>query len=621
MPAFTWVCGVLLAWLLPGLALAQGLDPLAEAAAEEAGRVAPDARAREARQAVLADGAPPPARVVWLGESPPDSLAVRAARARLGRPDLVVVARADLYQEGRRALRSWGEVVPPQAQVGAVPSSTLARVAGEVARWRADRRADPQDVADAALALTEELWFVDRAEVRDALFEVHLLGAEAVRRLRSQEPPYFQVVGLEHVNWPAYQAAAMLWEAREGGEELLSRVPRGEVRSDLEAIVSAIDAGLHPLVPVAFHLGGRFDAEAFADEHVVVINGREHVVPRDGVVRVPRGRIDVFLRRDDGFGLSDRVEILRLDDRPWFVRETAAQHVGFELVGALRAYPGSCLPEVGAAARAALATYAALHPASELYLALPSPGGAAPGDLGLWRWVPEDASLLAHHEARAPSPVRWVLTASAGAGVSAGGVAPDGFTGSDPLGEAGASRPRLSDPAAAARLAMPEVLFGAAARLHWRRAFAELGLRFGVAAGGIGQGAWRERYGTSVGVVAVSPAGDRAVEALRASPVRVEVAVAGGVVLGRNAWRGLGPRVGVRVSGSSVPRVVSPSLLLGWSVDPRAQPTAARVRPVVDVELSGGAGIPWGDTVFVTSAGRRILLPRVGLTVGGGVAW
>src|SRR5690606_27638220 len=149
-----------------------------------------------------------------------------------------------------------GEPASIEDQPGRVPDEVLAAVRRRIdeARKKLGRSTSSPAVAASLLPLTQEVWFNDRVETRQVLFDLYLTIGQATFNAREQPPPCFRMIGSEHNNYYLYMAAAMLWEEREAGVQIVSkRKPGGELGAYLDDIVQLIGDGIHAPIPLAFN--------------------------------------------------------------------------------------------------------------------------------------------------------------------------------------------------------------------------------------------------------------------------------------------------------------------------------------------------------------------------------
>ena len=167
---------------------------------------------------------------------------------------------------------------------------------------------------------------------------------------------------------------------------------------------------------LSFENAGIFEGGEFASEYTVFINGRNVVINDSrGLHNVPPGRIDVYLKRGDGHSLSDRVELDKLNEKIYGVRDTARQRMGNDFIKQLMEHPNECTPDLEGDILKYLSIYAKLHPEAEVYIAIPHVGNV--NKILLWRWKRSTATLERVQE-KGAYPIRFALVVGAGASYS-----------------------------------------------------------------------------------------------------------------------------------------------------------------------------------------------------------
>ncbi|MFM2161552.1 MAG: hypothetical protein RLZZ383_1064 [Pseudomonadota bacterium] len=634
-------------------ARAQGIDILgvAQQKVEESVEVQQDAA--KARLAALdKKNGQKKARVLVLRwpDAPvtEDNLILQAmVRNQILRPNAVFQPGLDLYQEGRRRLFVDGLPADPLDQPGRVPDAALARVRRglEAAQTKLGTRTDDLAIAGSLLPLIDAVWFNDRQDTRELLFDLYVTTGRAVFNLRNQTPPYFRMVGPEPTNYYLFLAAAMVWEDRTYGPPLDNaelamekRLPSGDVRDYILDLVAQIDDGVHPTLPLAFHDQGFFDAPAFAKEYKVLLNGVERVVDGTGMLITPRGRIHLSVERDDGFSFSERVEVQRLDDKIYFVWEVARQKMGYDLLNQLMAFPNECLPDLDAATRASLATFQALHPRDEIYVAIPKAG--SPYSVWVWRWDKRSGRLRLELDRNHGFPVRFSALSSVGLGFNGATVDTAALTAletTDPSTLQGGglgSVVGVDDLSSLLKPTPASFPIDLQLRGQFNRFMFGFGVQFAKNVSAEGDGLWHERYQTDGNLVVADLPTDGSEPREVFKDLQWSRYLYGqlGVFLLQDAGMGIGPRLFVRSGVHNAPHAVEVTGHLGLTEDPSfgRKDYKGRVVPLIDVDLFGGALIPFGDTLFRgemidpgdPSDGYRVtVLPHFGFTAGAGFSF
>jgi hypothetical protein len=74
------------------------------------------------------------------------------------------------------------------------------------------------------------------------------------------------------------------------------------------------------------------------------------------------------------------------------------------------------------------------------------------------------------------------------------------------------------------------------------------------------------------------------------------------VVLGRDAGIGFGPRFAWRWGWVNMPHGYQTTLHFGWAFQPPIPEAAGRVRPLIDLDVRGGVGIPVRRSLRIEAA-------------------
>lgn len=553
----------------------------------------------------------------------------RNTQARIGRPSAKFYPEIDLYQVGRREPER--EVAPLDQRVSVPPSAT--ELVMEAVRdvqmldWNDLSESKWAKRADQLRALVEEIWFVDRPDLRKPLFHLYLQIGRAATNANLNQAPWFQIVDDENVNYYWYLAGALAWET----PALLNEVTDPDLKEKVQYYKARLDDGSIGLLNVSFEAEGFFDPPKFAGEYQVFVNGREiEVSDPDGIVKVPRGRIDVYLKRTDGFSMSETAEVLRFDDRfegkVWFVRDTARKRMGTDFLKQLMEHPNDCFPDLDEDILTSLAIYAKLHPDAEIYIVIPKAGSA--NNIYVWRYERESGLVERVVDETGGYPVRFAALMGAGlsfnsaainydvnaaaqqAGnnVATGSLTPPDFSGLAPeLSPAG----------------IPTIYH---LRAHYNRLMVTTGIEFQAGINGPfqdsyqtdGNPVWKQGE-TETGQPMVDENGEPVlVPALRERDFQRLVFAGVGVVLLKDAGYGLGPRGWLRVGWTNVPHAIDLTAHVGITEDiPSKGKKPGRVRPIVDGDFFGGVLLPVKDTIFATDKP----LPQFGFTAAVGLTF
>jgi hypothetical protein len=608
--------------------------------------VAAASRAREARVVVIK----------WpeTDASYENEAIQRNIRSRIARSDAMFYPEIDLYQAGRREPDR--EILHAQ-QRAVVPEDAPARVMAAVdatsaVPWNALSEQEWSLKANSLRQLADAIWFVDRPELREPLFLLYAQIGRAADASGDGSPPFYEQVGGHTVNYYWFLAGAMAKET----PALLSKLTDRDVNESVSRITDAIQRGDFPMMTLSFDdEGGVFDINAFAAEYQVFFNGLEDTIKdENGLYFVPPGRVDIRLERGDGHSLSERIAFDKLDDKIYFVRDVARKRMGLSFKDELLAYPNECVPPLSEDILTYLAIYQRLHPTAEVYVALPRGGSVAPHHLLLWRWDPVEA-LLKRVQGQNEFPVRFALTTGTGLTFSGAAYTPppisqgisDETTGL--MGEGGTTSPTdLGDRAgtSAANLASPSLTPTPSGlpvmvhlRGHYNRLMVQLGLHYatnitptgsGAGEGPVtnekGQKLWADKYQTNH---RVDSPGHELVDmkgnvTLRERRLQRLVHLGVGVVLGKNAAIGFGPRGYLRTGWYNAPHAVDLTAHAGYAaLAPWAKAKGGeiknRVNPLVDVDAYGGIMLPYRDSLFITSENNTSKTPldqKIGKAIG-----
>ena len=554
-----------------------------------------------------------------------DANVQRIIKSRIQRPDAQFFPDGDLYQEGRKVK---DETVVAAMQPAVVPSQNIGRVMAaidEVSRvpynaWQpSDWGLKARELSD----MVELLWFVDRVELREPLFLLYAQIGRAAENQNEVIPPFYEQIGFQAVNYYFYLAAMLAVQ----DPSLMSKLTDQDLNASISQYLTMMQQGAFPTLKINFELDGAdFDAEDFATKYEIYLNGLAVTPDEQGELDIFLGRTDIYLKRaDSGHGLSERLEVTKLEGKRYFVRDVARKRMGLDLIEQLFLHLNECTPQLEGIILNYLAIYARIHEKAEIYIAVPKEGN--PNKTAMWRYDRPTASLSKVQGGDDSFPVHFALQMSGG--IAWSGFAAPAFT-PPTEGDAAAQ-------AAAGELAFtPENLIDIEAipayiplpfelRAHYNR----LMLGVGVEAGISSELSFAERYilpGHVDGVVyddadakydatkegdTYSYEGQEIGEgedppdwqqAIRYESINATAYFTGGVVLGRDAGLGLGPRIALRVGLMNLPHALSTTAHFGWSMPLPGAKLDSRIRPYVDVDGRVGAIIPlpesllWGDT-------------------------
>lgn len=575
---------------------------------------------------------------------------VRNIKARIARPDAKFYPEIDLYQSGRKEP---DDKIRPADQRALVPDDAIDRImraVEEVATipWNALAEQDWNLKAYELRELAQEMWFLDRPELREPTFLLYAQIGRAAENSNNPAPPFYEAIGGKPVNYYWFLAGAMANE--EPG--LMSKLTDQDMYGSIGYYKDGLDRGDYPSMTLSFELEGRWDPKAFAAEYQVFINGLERVIKStDGLEQTNAGRVDVYLARADGHSLSERVQLDKLEGKVYFVRDVARKRMGKDFIDMLMLHPNECSPEVDGDILNYLSIYAKLHPEAEIYIGLAKGGSIAPRNIYLWRWDRVTASLQKVLDDTGGFPVRFVGLVSAGMiynGATyerpdpAKAVDQQALNPDDPTAGLDAAK-GFADPPKPTLAAIP---VGYHLRGHYNRLMVTTGIEFAANI----QGGWSEMYQTQswrspenrlqkdtpTTIMIDDPNCDPNYNGgkecdkvpfdttvkenvLKELQWQRLVFVGAGVVLGRNAAIGFGPRGYIRTGWYNAPHALDLTLHLGHAaIAPFAKQATGRVRPILDADLYGGVIIPFRDSVFVEE--DKIFAKKPLLTAGATVS-
>ncbi len=597
-----------------GLAWAQD-GPLAGAQDKPDERKSKNEEKAAAQQAALDDiGAGKKARVVvlkWMGSDAghENESLKNNVKSRISRPDAKFFSEIDLYQAGRKMPGN----KRPYEQLGAVPQQNVDAIYRAIAEvetipWNGLSESDWGIKALDLRELIDLIWFVDRPEVREPLFLLYMQIGRAAENQNNPVAPFYEFIGGLNVNYYWYLAASLAYQ--EPG--LLSKITDPDLNASIGYLKGMLDSGQIPLMTLAFEMEDKWDAADFADEYTVYINGLETAIEsKDSLYKVPPGRVDVYFERSDGHSLSDRIELDKLDDKIYFVRDTARKKMGKDFIDQLMKHPNECTPELDGEIVNYLAIYADLHKDEEVYVAV-APAGVVSKTM-LWRYDRNTASLQKVLDLTGGFPVRFA--AILGTGMHFNGAAlPDPNQYYEDLKASGAEcmvddDPSDCPPPEAPTLEPSSVPIILQLRGHYNRLMVVAGLDL---IANITGDPWIDNYQTGDGHSVVDGTG---AEALKEASFSRLTYIGAGVVLGTEASAGIGPRGWVRTGWYHVPHTIDATMHLGITTEAPGGMGSGRTKVLLDAEAFGGAMIPLGDSQF----DKAIL--TFGLQAGAGITF
>ncbi len=560
----------------------------------------------------------------------------RVVRSRIDRSDGLFFPEVDLYQNGRKLK---DKTVVPAMQPALVPDGNIQPVLEAVARIQgvAYNQLQPHEwglKAQELKQMIELLWFVDRIELREPLFLLYTQIGRAAENQNLPTPPFFEQIGNQPVNYYWYLAACMAQQE----PQLMSKVTDQELLATLNYYLQQLQAGAYPTIKVDLELDDTWDGEAFAETYELLFNGLPVEPDENAQVPVFLGRTDIYLKRlDTGHGLSERLEVTKLDDKFYPVMQNARKRMGIDFIDQLFLHPNECTPELDGDILNYLCIYAKLHAKSEVYIAVPQYGN--PNKTWIWRYDRKMANLSLVGGAGDGFPVRFAFLVSSGIVYNS---AIPSFDEEVSQSEAESMyidvRNHVGIDTAAAELPINFELRG-----HYNRLMVNVGFEtaFNLAESTDG---WVEYYqfgknnDTTAGLTGCRyvDTGDQdedgnpiyewdcsgdVYEVYNQRTLNRNLYFGSAVVLGRDAGLGFGPRIGFRVGWKNIPHGIQPTLNLGWAMQSPAPEGGERVRPLIDIDLRGGMLVANGRSLAIPEGESYKIYPVFGMTVGAGLTF
>ncbi len=591
-----------------------------------------------------------------------DTTIQRNVKSRIARPDAQFFPEVDLYQNGRKVR---DRTVVPAMQPSAVPDQNLQRVRQAIEEvssipWNAIQPDQWGLKANELRSMVELIWFVDKVDQREPLFLLYTQIGRAAENQNQNVPPFYEQIGNQAVNYYFYLAATMAFQ----DPALMSKLTDQELNGAIGFILQQLQQGAYPNLKIDFETEGEdFDAAKFAESYEIYLNGIKTDPSDDGQMDIFLGRTDIYLKRtDSGHGLSERLEVSKLEDKIYFVRDTARKKMGVDFIEQLFLHPNECTPALDGDILNYLAIYAKIHEKAEIYIAVPQYGN--PNRVWVWRYDRPSANLQLVGGGADGFPVRFALLVTSGVMFN-GATASYNDAAATEAAEGQAADPgALPDPADAIGLEPKPAYIPVNFELrgHYNRLMVALGSEFGFNTGGPeGDLQWIERYHTNgrPGAVVIDPVGEHERQVLDEDGEPVPVLDEDGVpvldddgnpvfetesfpfgqnvyneveinrnlylgvsaVLGRDAGIGFGPRIGARIGWTNVPYALQTTAHVGVTLAPPGiKPLGNRVRPFIDVDGRVGLSFPF-STSLAHGDEPITALPVFGLTAGVGTTF
>jgi len=391
---------------------------------------------------------------------------------------------------------------------------------------------------------------------------------------------------------------------------LMGQLGDQELHSYIAQYLDQLNSDGFPSMPLDFELENHFDLDEFSGEYKVILNGLEVVPDPRGQIRVPLGRTDIYLQAaDGGHGLSERLIVDKLEDKAFFVRDVARKSMGVDFIDKLMENPNECSPELEERMHIYLSIYAKLHPNDDVYVAVPEEGKLS--KLRIWRYDRQGSTLQLVGGGGDGFPIRFGGVAAFGSMFNTAMVEFDPtITGDDVLGMGS-----TFDEKGGATLGGKHIPVNLELRLHYNRWMLAFGTELGVH---LGDG-WVERFPGTDGrdLIAKNADGE---EELDWGSFNILNYMSFGVLLGKDAGIGLGPRAAIRFGKLDMPRANQLTLHAGYTLPAPGIEAEGRVRPFIDADFRAGMIFPQTGSLQLEGDGG-LSQPTFGLTAGVGTTF
>jgi hypothetical protein len=536
----------------------------------------------------------------------------RNVRSRTASPEAMFFPEVDLYQNGRKVP---DRTVIPALQPAIVPDSNIPAVqrAAQDALslpWNALQPVQWGLKANELKDMADMIWFVDRVELREPLFQLYAAIGWAGENQNNSVPPFYQQVGAFAVNYHWYLAAQLASQE----PTLLSSLTNQDVISSISYYLDQLQRGAFPSFKVDFEQEDFFDEDYFSGSWEVLLSGIPVEIGRTGQIDVFLGRTDIYLKRKDtGHGMSERLEVLKLEEKVYFVLDVARKLMGKDFIDQLFLYKNECTPEVDGDILNFLAIYQKLHPKADVYIAVPEAGN--PNKVWIWRYDKRSGQLSLVGGGPDGFPVRFVALFSSGVLYNGGTVTLPDVADSDP------DPFDLINASGAYDLSTATVPFNFEFRMHYNRLMINMGHEFGAnvseEANGFAEYYHLHNRTDEKGTKVVDTDGN---ELLHVTKFNRYTYWGAAGVLGRDAGLGFGPRIGARLGWTNLPHAIQGTLDFGWAIQPPIGDFGGRFRPLIDMDARIGQIFPLKNSILLERSEGLGLSDVIvfGLTLGAG---
>ncbi len=556
-----------------------------------------------------------------------DETLVMNVRGRINRPEAMFFPEVDLYQNGRKVP---DRTIVPVRQPAIVPDSVIPEIGAAVDQverltWDSLDANQWGVKAQELRKLTDAAWFVDRVELREPLFRLYAQLGRAAEYANNSTPPYYEQVGGITVPYYWYLAALLAYQE----PSLLSSVTDQEVLGGIKFQLDKLREGAYPSFKGDFQRESAFNLEDFLKNYELVVNGIPMELDARGQINLFLGRTDIYLKRvDSGHGLTERLEATKLDEKSYFFLDAAYKKLGVEFINQLMLNKNDCIPDVDGDILTFLAIYQKMHAKADVYVAVPENGN--PNKTWIWRYDKDAGQLRSVGGGPDNFPVRFAFVFSSGIMFNGAAYSVQVDTNLDDessLAPDQLAQNRISDELDRNKALVP---FNFELRGHYNRLMVNMGGEWGLSLGSDEH--FMEYYQTpgkqgrdsqggkfeyeDVGAVQglkscteeVDENGkvflrcDKITDVYNVRRFNRDLWLGLGVVLGRDAGIGFGPRFAWRWGWVNMAHGYQTTLHFGWAVQPPIPEASGRVRPLLDLDVRGGVGIPTNRSLRVDLA-------------------
>lgn len=569
-----------------------------------------------------------------------DSTIQRNVKSRIARPEAQFFPEVDLYQNGRKVK---DKTVVPAMQPAMVPDQNLQRVRAAVDEvagipWNAMQPDQWGIKAQELRDMVELVWFDDKVDQREPLFLLYSQIGRAAENQNQNIPPFYEQIGAMPVNYYFYLAATLAYQ----DPALMSKLTDQELNGAVAYILQQLQQGAFPTLKLDFELENEFDEESFNKAYELYLNGIKTELTEQGQHEIFLGRTDIYLKRvDNGHGLSERLEVTKLEESVFFPMNVAQKKMGYDFIEQLFLHPNECTPALDGDILNYLAIYAKLHEKAEIYIAVPQYGN--PNKVWVWRYDRPSANLQLVGGAGGGFPVRFAAVVMGGIMYNGASPAYDEQAYQEALQAQGTDPGAMPSPASAVdpNLMPAYVPVNFELRGHYNRLMVAFGAEFGFNANA-SEAPWYENFflpgkmdadvtrlkerevtdedTNGDGTVTEEDAYTELVGSERlyhTTSINRNMYLGVSAVLGRDAGVGFGPRLGARIGWTNVPHALQTTAHFGWNFPmPMVKAPGERVRPFLDVD--GRAGVSWPFKYSVAHTSTVTVKPVFGIVAGVG---